>query len=83
MKKILCLLLVVIVLIASLCACGNRQLFDTTYTFEYAYIALPNGEVVEGKLSSWVDYDNSDVIQVVINGKTYLTHYQNVVLISE
>ena len=82
MKKILCLLLVV-VLATALCACGNKQLFDTTYSFEYAYVALPNGEVVEGKPSSWKDYEDSDVIQVVINGKTYLTHYENVVMVSE
>ena len=82
MKKILCLFLVVL-LVCSLCiGCGNRQIFDTTYSFEYAYVALPNGETVEGPLSSWKDFNDSDVIQVVINGKTYLTHYENVVLVS-
>lgn len=81
MKKIICLLLILVITI-SLCAC-NRQLIDTTYSYGYAYVALPGGEVVEGKVSSWRDWENSDTIQVVIGGKTYLTHYSNVVLVSE
>ncbi len=62
---------------------GNRQLMDTQYHFDRAIVRLPNGEVVEGKLSSWLDFDNSDVIQVKIDGKTYLTSYTNVCLIDD
>lgn len=82
MKRILCLLLVVLMLTAMLCGC-NAQIIDLTYSYEYGYIKLPNGEVIEGVVSSWKDYDNGDVVQVVIDGKTYLTHYENVVLISD
>ena len=67
---------------AMLCGC-NAQLIDLTYSYEYGYIELPNGEVVEGAVSSWKDYDGGDVVQVVIDGKTYLTHYENVVLVSD
>ena len=83
MKKTLiaiALLLVIATSIITLSSC-NMQVLDLTYSFEYAYISLPNGEVIEGKVDSWVDYE-SDAVQVVINGKTYLTHYSNVVLIS-
>jgi len=83
MKKWLCVLLAVLMVAVLLCACGNQQIFDTTYSFEYVYIALPNGKSVEGKVTSWRDYEDSDVVQVTVNGKTYLTHYTNVVLISE
>ena len=84
MKKIIALLLVVIMITGLFCGCeGGMQLLDTTYTYEYAYIELPNGECIEGKPTSWVDYENSDVVQIVINGKTYLTHYENVVLVSD
>ena len=62
---------------------GNRTLLDTKYRFDRAIIALPNGEVVEGKVSSWLDFADSDVVQVTIGGKTYLTHYCNVCLIEE
>ena len=62
---------------------GNRQLIDTQYRFNRAIIKLPNGEVVDGNVSSWLDYDDSDAVQVTIDGKTYLTHYANVCLIHE
>lgn len=62
---------------------GNRQLLDTKFHFDRAIVKLPNGEVVEGKLTSWLDFDDSDVIQVKIDGKTYLTSYLNVCLINE
>ena len=60
---------------------GNRQLLDLSYRFNYAVIRLPNGEIVEGKVTSWLDYSDSDAVQVTLNGKTYLTHYSNVCLI--
>ena len=82
MKKIICLLLVLLIAVGLFCGC-NMQMLDTTYSYEYAYIALPNGEVVEGAVNSWADYEDSDAVQVVINGKTYLTHYENVVLVSD
>ena len=81
-RKIIALLLVVLVLVCLLCSC-NRQIIDLTYNYNYAYIELPGGDVVEGKLDSWYDYENSDVVQVVINGTSYLTHYENVVLIAK
>ena len=51
--------------------------------FDRAIIALPNGQVVDGRVSSWMDYENSDVVQITVEGKTYLTHYANVCLIEE
>lgn len=51
MKKVLCLVCAITMAMA-LSACGNRQVFDTTYTFNKAIISLPDGTVVEGKVSS-------------------------------
>ena len=71
------------VLAASLCLvlCGcNYKVIDTKYNFNYAIIALPNGEVVEGKVQSWRDYEDGDQLQVKIDGVTYLTHATNIVL---
>ena len=73
------LLLAVSALILAGC---NKQMVDLTYSYEYAIIGLPNGEVVEGKVSSWTDFEEGDQIQVKIDGKTYLVHSSNVVLIS-
>ena len=62
---------------------GNRQVMDTKFLFDRAILKLPDGEVVEGKVNSWLDFDNSDVVQVKIDGKTYLTSYVNVCLIDD
>lgn len=81
-RNILIAGILIITLVLTMVGC-NMQAFDTTYSFEKAIIYLPNGEVVEGKVDSWLDFENSDMIQVKIDGKTYLTHITNVVLISE
>ncbi|MBQ2953369.1 MAG: hypothetical protein IJE07_07405 [Clostridia bacterium] len=82
MKKSLIALLLLIALM--LCtACGNRSLFDTTYTFTRAMIALPDGSVVEGPVEKWRDYEDGDQLQVTIGGVTYLTHASNVVLMTD
>ena len=84
MKKIIALLLaVIVVMAASLLAGCNKQMVDLTYSYEYAIIGLPNGETVEGKVSSWTDFEDGDQIQVRIDGKTYLVHSSNIVLISD
>lgn len=82
MKKIIAVFLTIMVLICTMGGC-NKQFIDTTYSFERAVIQLPNGDVVEGKVTSWTDYEDGDQIQVKIDGKTYLVHSSNIVLISE
>ena len=77
------LLFLVVVLMSLLLAGCNKQLIDTTYSFDRAIISLPNGEIIEGKIQSWKDFDDGDQVQVKINEKTYLVHSINVVLISE
>ena len=67
----------------SLSACGNRQIFDTTYTFDRAIISMPDGTVIEGKVQSWTDYEDGDQMQVKIDGKTYLVHSSDIALIAE
>lgn len=83
MKKKIIAFSVIVVMLLSLCACGNKQLFDTTYKYDRAILSLPNGEIVDGRVSSWCDYADGDQIQVVINGTTYLVHSTNIVLISK
>ena len=82
-KKTIAILLSTLMLAAAATLSGcNKQMVDLTYSYEYAIIALPNGEVVEGKVSSWTDFEDGDQIQVRIAGKTYLVHSSNIVLIS-
>jgi len=84
MKKAIVIGITLVLALAILVLAGcNKQMVDLTYSYEYAIIALPNGEIVEGKVTSWTDFEDGDQLQVKINGKTYLVHSSNVVLISE
>jgi hypothetical protein len=81
MKK-LTVLVSMLILVLALTGC-NKQMVDLTYSYERAILSLPNGEVIEGKVSSWTDFEDGDQIQVRIDGKTYLVHSSNIVLISD
>lgn len=81
MKKLIILVLAV-AMIFTFVGC-NKQILDTTYTFDRAIISLPNGTIVEGKIDSWTDYEDGDQIQVKINGVTYLVHSGDIVLIND
>ena len=84
MKKFAVIALAAVLLIGAMVLAGcNKQLVDMTYSYEYAIIALPNGEIVEGKVTSWTDFEDGDQLQIKIDGKTYLVHSSNVVLISD
>lgn len=63
MKNVFAIILVMLCLAGILAGCGNKSFIDTTYTFDYAYVELPNGTVVEGKVQSWKDFDDGDQIQ--------------------
>lgn len=82
-KKIITLLLAAVFAIGTLTGCGNKDIWDTVYTFDYAIIQLPNGEVVEGEVESWKDYDDGEQLQIKIDGTTYLTSSLNCTLVAE
>ena len=84
MKKILLVtvLLVLVCVCLTGCQIGNRQIgFDTKQRFDEAIVFTSGYEVVSGDIEAWRDFDESDVVQVTIDGVTYLTHYSNVILI--
>ena len=82
MKKRLLILLSLGIMGVSLCGC-NKQIFDTTYSYDRAIISLPDGSIVKGEVDSWTDYDDGDQIQVKIDGVSYLVHSEDIVLIAE
>ena len=82
MKKIITIICGIIMLFC-LSGCGNKTIFDTTYTFDKAIIYLPDGKIIEGEVQEWNDYDDGDQIQVKIDDITYLVHASNIVLINE
>ena len=83
MKKRLMTILAALSLGLMLTGCGNKQLFDTTYTFNRAILSLPDGTVISGAVESWTDFSDGDQIQVVIDGTTYLVHSSAIVLIAD
>ena len=93
MKKNWKIILMVIVLVCcmvvfagcdSIHKTGNRITGGKdVQTFTYCYVVLGGKEVVKGAVTQWRDYDNSDTVQVLVDGKYYLTHYTNVVLVAD
>ena len=89
--KILVLIMVLVIATLLLSSCdesyyktGNRITGGKdVQTFTYAYIILDGQEIAKGAITQWRDYDESDVVQVLVNGKYYLTHYSNVVMIAD
>lgn len=68
--------------IVSLSGCGNKQIFDTTYTFHTALIDTFNGEVMEVEIAGWRDYDDGDQIQITSkDGTVFLVHSSRCILI--
>lgn len=92
MNKILRVAMVVVVvaaLVFGLAACseaktGNRIVGGKdVQTFTYAYVYVGSEKITEGYVMQWRDYDECDEVQVLIDGKYYLTHYSNVVLVAD
>ena len=88
MKRFL-LVLVLVTMAMAMTACGtamsgNRAVWGKdVQTFTYAYIRLGEKDIVEGYITQWRDYEDSDVVQIMIDGKYYLTHYSCVVMIAD
>ena len=75
---VLCLLSVIL---ATSC---NKQIFDFKLRFHTAIVKWPDGSVKEIKVQYWNDYQNSEQIKIIDNnGKTYLMHSVNVILVGD
>ena len=81
MKKLLTIIATLSIL-TCLTGC-NKQVLDLDYKYDYAIIDRYDGEE-KVALKSWIDYNESDMIQVTsTDGKVYLTHSSRVILIKE
>lgn len=81
MKKILIMIMMIFMMV-TMSGC-NKSIIDLTYSYDRAIISLPNGEIIEGKVEDWTDYEDGDQIQVKVDGVIYLVHSTDVVLIKE
>lgn len=80
-KRIFAVVSFVVAIVVCICTACNMNVIDLTYSYNYAYIRLQNGEVIEGPVSSWRDYEDGDQLQVTIDGETYLVHASNCTLV--
>ena len=62
---------------------GTNRIFRTECYYDRAVIKLPTGETIAGKVESWRDFADCDLLQVKIDDTTYLVHSNNCVLIKE
>lgn len=79
---IIALIAIAVIVAVTLSGC-NRQVIDTTWSYNKVIINRQDGSVIEGKLDGWLDFENSDMVQVKIGNTTYYTHSSNVILIHE
>ena len=77
MKKLV--LAAIVLLIALQITACNKQIVDLTYSYEWAIIKMPDGNIVEGRVQSWKDFEGEQ-LQVTIDGETYLVNSVNMVL---
>lgn len=70
----------IIFVVCTLLTGCNKQIVDLNYSYNYAIIQLPNGEVVQGYVDTWTDYEDGEQLQVKIDGVVYLCSSYNCVL---
>lgn len=80
-NRIICVVAYLMMLVGCmvLCSCGNYKMLDTTFTYSWAQIKLPDGTIIEGKVDNWTDYEG-DQLQITIDGTTYLVHAANAIM---
>lgn len=67
MKKLILMILSIFILTG----CGNRDIWDTNHTFDYAECYL-NGEYQKYEIKKCTDYEGEQIQIVAKDGKTYL-----------
>lgn len=89
-KKYIAAILLLVVVVVACTSCSQQKVVGNRVTdgadvqrFDYAIVKLGDKVIAEGKVRQWRDYEDSDVVQVVIGNNYYLTHYSNVVLTAD
>ena len=73
-NKIVSVMVLLIVFLFLITGCGNKDWWDTQYTFKYAYCYYDN-TVTSYKLDKWTDFEDGDQLQLELdNGNVILVH---------
>lgn len=60
MKNIKKLILLSLLFVPLLTACGNKDILGMTYTFKYATVKLPDGTLIDGEVKEWARSSDTD-----------------------
>ena len=82
MKRIIVLLMVVLTVVV-MSACGNKDLWDTEYTFNKAIVKFPDGTSKTLEIKCWSDYDGEQIQITTKDGTLYVFNSVNCVLVKE
>lgn len=66
-----------------LVSCGNYDTFDTVYTYDYAIVSFPDGEVKKIEIDKWSDYEGEQIQIIAKDGTVYLVNSNNCILVKE
>lgn len=80
--KISILVIIMIIGMIMLTGCGNRDMWDTNYTYTKAITYFGN-ERIELEIKQWCDYDGEQIQIIAKDGKIYLLSTYNTILINE
>ncbi len=80
MKKIV--LIIALITMFCGCSCGNKEIFDTTYTYNKAICNIA-GDWKEFKIKKWKDYEGEQIQIWDSEGNYYLVSSMNCTLMNE
>lgn len=86
MKKIIKIAVVMIMVFSTMFAltgCGNKDMLDTVYTYDYAIVSMPDGTIEKIEIKQWCDYEGEQVQIKAKDGTIYLVSSVNCILIRE
>lgn len=83
MKKTVILIVIILIMSLVLVGCGNKDMFDTVRTYDYALVSFPDGTSEKIEIKQWRDYEDGEQIQIIAkDGNIYLVNSVNCVLIN-
>lgn len=83
MKKKIAIGICAILIGVGLCSCGNKDMWDTNYTYNTAIVSWPDGTTKTIEIKQWKDYDGEQIQIIAKDGEVYLVSSFNCILIKE
>lgn len=79
--KFIKLIVLTIITLTTLSACGNKDIFSGQFEFKYAQVKTLDGHIIDKKVKVWAhDSDNDNIRVTFDDGTEYYTNSTNVVL---